>query len=60
MVPLQALIIDQPAFDLGAMELSSVRASFSLPVLCFVVIAIYGFASSSLLAKRKRILESEC
>lgn len=59
MVPLQALIIDQPAFSFGSMELSSVRASFSLPVLCFVVIAIYGFACSSLQAKKKRIIEGE-
>ena len=42
MPPMQAAIIDLPPIDLGFMELASVRASFVLPLLCFVVIALYG------------------
>ncbi len=42
MPPMQAAIIDLPPIDLGFMELASVRASFVLPLLCFLVIAIYG------------------
>ena len=43
MPPLQGAIIDLPPFDLGFMELASVRASFLLPLLCFAVIAHYGW-----------------
>lgn len=43
MTPLQGRIIDLPAFDLGFRELTSVRASFALPLICFVVIALYGW-----------------
>jgi fucose permease len=43
MTPLQGRIIDLPAIDLGFMELASVRASFALPLICFVVIALYGW-----------------
>ncbi len=39
---LQGKILDLPPFNFGFMELSSIRASFFLPLLCFVVIAIYG------------------
>jgi len=42
MPPMQAAIIDKPPFDLGFMELASVRASFVLPLTCFLIIAIYG------------------
>ncbi len=42
MPPLQAAIIDLPPVNLGFIELASVRASFFLPALCFVVIAGYG------------------
>ncbi len=42
MPPMQGWMIDQNPFDLGFMVLSSVRASFVLPLICFVVIAIYG------------------
>ena len=42
MPALQALIIDLPPVNLGFMELASVRASFFMPALCFVVIAAYG------------------
>jgi FHS family L-fucose permease-like MFS transporter len=42
---LQGAIIDLPPVNIGFMELASVRASFLLPMFCFVVIAIYGFWS---------------
>ena len=42
MPPMQAAIIDLPPIDLGFMELASVRASFFLPLACFLVIALYG------------------
>jgi FHS family L-fucose permease-like MFS transporter len=42
MTPLQALIMDMETFNVAGMALSSTRASFFLPALCFVVIAIYG------------------
>lgn len=45
MPPLQAAIIDLPPINLGIMELASVRASFALPLICFAVIAFYGFWS---------------
>ncbi len=47
MPPLQGRIMDAGAFDLGFMTLSSVRASFVLPLICFVVIAIFGFRTSN-------------
>lgn len=43
MPPLQGSIIDLPAFDLGFMVLDSIRASFVLPLISFVVIAVFGF-----------------
>jgi fucose permease len=39
---MQGWIIDLPPFDIGFMELASVRASFALPLVCFLVIALYG------------------
>lgn len=42
MTPMQGAIMDMSAFNIGGMVLSSTRASFFLPALCFVVIAIYG------------------
>lgn len=42
MTPMQGAIMDMPAFEIAGMTLSSTRASFFLPALCFVVIAIYG------------------
>jgi FHS family L-fucose permease-like MFS transporter len=47
MPPLQGRIIDMDAFNLGFMTLSSTRASFVLPLICFVVIAIFGFRTSA-------------
>jgi len=46
MPPLQGLIIDMDSFQFGAMTLESVRISFVLPAICFVVIAVYGFLTS--------------
>jgi FHS family L-fucose permease-like MFS transporter len=43
---MQGWIIDMPPFQLGSMTLESVRVSFVLPLVCFVVIAVYGFLSS--------------
>jgi FHS family L-fucose permease-like MFS transporter len=43
MPPLQGRIIDMGSFDLGFVTLESVRASFVLPLVCFVVIAAYGY-----------------
>jgi FHS family L-fucose permease-like MFS transporter len=36
-------IIDHGDFDLGFITLTSVSASFIMPFICFIVIAIYGF-----------------
>ena len=47
MPPLQASIMDMNAFNLGFTVLSSARASFVLPLICFVVIAIFGFRTSN-------------
>ncbi|MGE4490229.1 MAG: L-fucose:H+ symporter permease [Kiritimatiellales bacterium] len=47
MPPLQGAIMDMPAFTLGFMTLSSVRASFILPIICFIVIAVFGFRTSN-------------
>ncbi|MGE4490692.1 MAG: MFS transporter, partial [Kiritimatiellales bacterium] len=46
MPPLQGAIMDMPAFNMGFMTLSSVRASFILPLICFIVIGIFGFRTS--------------
>lgn len=43
MPPMQAAIMDMESFNLGFMTLSSTRASFVLPLICFVVIAWYGW-----------------
>jgi len=43
MPPLQAAIMDMNAFNFGFMVLSSTRTSFVLPLICFVVIAVYGY-----------------
>jgi len=42
MPPLQGAIIDLQTVDLGVTVFPAVRASFVLPLLCFVVIAVYG------------------
>jgi hypothetical protein len=38
--------MDQGAWNLGFTVLSSVRASFILPLICFIVIGIFGFRTS--------------
>ena len=50
MPPMQGRILDMGAFNLGFMSLSSARASFFLPLICFVVIAVFGYRT--LLARR--------
>lgn len=47
MPPMQGAIMDMQAFNLGFMTLSSARASFVLPLICFIVIAIFGFRTSN-------------
>ena len=43
MPPLQGLIMDMSSFSIGGFLLSSTRASFGLPLVCFIVIGIYGW-----------------
>ena len=43
---LQGGIIDGDGMTIAGIALESIRVSFFLPVLCFVVIAIYGFLSN--------------
>jgi MFS transporter, FHS family, L-fucose permease len=40
----QGALIDGEGMNIAGQALESVRVSFFLPVLCFVVIAVYGFA----------------
>ncbi|MCF7975472.1 MAG: sugar MFS transporter [Phycisphaerae bacterium] len=53
MTPLQGRIIDLPTFDLGFRELSSVRASFALPLICFIIIALFGLRTYIVHAHKK-------
>lgn len=46
MPPLQAMIMDGPDRAFGSMVLSATRASFVLPFICFIVVAIYGFLNA--------------
>lgn len=46
MPPLQGRIIDMESVTFAGTTLESIRASFVLPAICFVVIAIYGFMTS--------------
>jgi FHS family L-fucose permease-like MFS transporter len=50
---LQGMILDMDNFTFGSMTLESVRVSFVLSLLCFLVVAIYGFAT---IADERRIL----
>ncbi len=43
MPPIQGAIIDLDVVSIGSMTLPAVRASFVLPLICFVAIAVYGF-----------------
>jgi len=42
MPPIQAYIMDQNSIDIGFKLLSSTSASFVIPLICFVVITIFG------------------
>jgi FHS family L-fucose permease-like MFS transporter len=46
--PIQGAIIDLGTVNLGFMTMPAVHASFVLPLICFVVIAIYGFRTHKL------------
>ncbi|QDU55766.1 L-fucose:H+ symporter permease [Aeoliella mucimassa] len=46
MPPLQALIMDGTGISIGSLSLTATRLSFVLPLICFVVIAAYGIATS--------------
>jgi len=48
MPPLQGAIIDMGTISLGSVTIAAVRASFVLPLICFVVIASYGWRTSVL------------
>ena len=48
MPPLQGAIIDLGTVDLGVLSMAAVRASFVLPLICFVVIARYGRRAAEL------------
>ena len=52
---MQAGMIDGDGWTIGSMTLESVRVSFFLPVICFVVIAAYGFLTHKINAKERRI-----
>ena len=45
---LQGGMIDGDGWTIGSMTLESVRVSFFLPVICFVVIAVYGFLTNKI------------
>ncbi len=46
MPPAQGAIIDLQSVSLGAFSFSAVRVSFVLPLVCFVVIALFGWRIS--------------
>ena len=48
MPPLQGAIIDMETIGVGSFSVAAVRASFVLPLICFVVIAHYGWRTSVL------------
>jgi FHS family L-fucose permease-like MFS transporter len=43
MPPMQGRILDMDAINIGFTVLSSARASFVLPLICFIVIVVFGF-----------------
>ncbi len=55
MPPLQGSIIDMSSFQLGSRTLESVRVSFILPLLCFVVVAAYGLVIHGMDSRRRRL-----
>ncbi len=48
LTPIQGAIIDLGTVNLGAITLSAVRFSFVLPLVCFLVIACYGYRTHKL------------
>ncbi len=48
MPPVQGWIIDRGTVVLGSLTLPAVNASFVLPLVCFIVITIYGFRTHQL------------
>jgi FHS family L-fucose permease-like MFS transporter len=48
---LQGAMIDGPGMTIAGQDLESVRVSFFLPVICFIVIAFYGFLAHALARK---------
>jgi FHS family L-fucose permease-like MFS transporter len=44
MPPLQALIMDYEGMSIGTSTISATRISFMLPLFCFIVVSVYGFA----------------
>ena len=49
--PMQAMIMDLGAFQLGGLAFSSIRASFVMPLICFAVVALFGWRT--MLAQRE-------
>jgi FHS family L-fucose permease-like MFS transporter len=50
---IQGAMIDGPGTTLFGQTLESVRVSFFLPVLCFVIVALYGFLTNVLVRKER-------
>jgi FHS family L-fucose permease-like MFS transporter len=48
MPPVQGAIIDLETVSLGSFSFAAVRVSFVLPLICFVVVALYGWRTSGL------------
>ena len=51
---LQGQLIDGSGMNILGQSLESVRVSFFLPVLCFVVVAIYGFMTNVMVRKERQ------
>jgi FHS family L-fucose permease-like MFS transporter len=47
MPPAQGAIIDLQTVNLGVVTMPAVRVSFALPLICFVVIALYGWRAKA-------------
>jgi len=50
---IQGGMIDGDGWTIGSMSLESIRVSFFLPVICFAVVAAYGFLSNTFERKTK-------
>jgi FHS family L-fucose permease-like MFS transporter len=55
MPPLQGAIIDLQTISLAGLSFAAVRASFLLPLICFVVIALYGWRTAAVAGDRSRL-----